>query len=293
MLVLHYTGMPTRPPPCSGCAPPAEVSCHYVVLEDGRIFQLVPEAPAPGMPGPRAGRARRTSTPPRSASRSSIPGHDGGYRHFPPRRSTAVTALGLDIAAPVGHPPERVLAHSDVAPGRKLDPGEKFPWRRLHAAGVGHWTEPAPLGDGRVLRPRRGRPAHPGHAGDARRFMATGLTSPASTTPDRSRGRAFQRHFRPGSGGRHRRCVDLTTLRDLIRSRPAPPSHDSSEPPDEALRARLACASIGSPSAPLVRIPVPRTISPARRPTVNPIPDQTNGGFLAGAGSRSTSSCSS
>ena len=67
----------------------------------------------------------------------------------------AVEALCLEILARHAIPPERVLAHSDIAPGRKRDPGEKFDWQRLAKAGIGLWVEPAPLGDDLGLGPRR------------------------------------------------------------------------------------------------------------------------------------------
>jgi N-acetylmuramoyl-L-alanine amidase len=72
------------------------------------------------------------------------PGHDYGYPEFPKRQIAAVTALCRGIQTRNTIPPARVLAHSDVAPSRKQDPGEKFPWRTLHDSGVGHWVESGP-----------------------------------------------------------------------------------------------------------------------------------------------------
>ena len=82
------------------------------------------------------------------------PGHEFGYRPFPEVQIEAVIALCREIIARHPIPPERVLAHSDVAPTRKEDPGELFPWRQLRAAGVGHWVSPAPIVDGPILRAR-------------------------------------------------------------------------------------------------------------------------------------------
>ena len=90
------------------------------------------------------------------------PGHPGGLPPFPDAQIESVAALAKDIVTRWRIPPTRVLGHSDVAPGRKLDPGELFPWQRLHEAGVGHWVAPA-----------------------ANR--ATGASSPAATRACRSR----------------------------------------------------------------------------------------------------------
>jgi N-acetylmuramoyl-L-alanine amidase len=79
-------------------------------------------------------------------------GHFKDYPDFPDRQMAAVEELCLDIMSRHAIPPPRVLAHSDVAPGRKIDPGEKFDWARLYRAGIGHWVEPATEGDGTALR---------------------------------------------------------------------------------------------------------------------------------------------
>ena len=79
------------------------------------------------------------------------PGHEFGYRDFPKRQIAAVTALCRGILTRNTIPPARVLGHSDVAPARKQDPGEKFPWRILHDSGVGHWVKPAKITDGPLL----------------------------------------------------------------------------------------------------------------------------------------------
>ena len=151
-IVLHYTGMPTAEGALAQlCNPKAEVSAHYFVFEDGRVAQLVPEER-------RAWHAGRSSwfddTDLNSASigvEIVNPGHDGGLPPFPDAQIDAVIALCRDVIARHAIAPERILAHSDIAPSRKVDPGEKFPWARLAAAGVGLWREPAPDMPGLVL----------------------------------------------------------------------------------------------------------------------------------------------
>jgi N-acetylmuramoyl-L-alanine amidase len=80
------------------------------------------------------------------------PGHFQGYPDFPHEQMLAVIALCKDIVARHSISSHLVLAHSDVAPGRKVDPGEKFDWRMLHEYGVGHWVEPEPILGGTFLQ---------------------------------------------------------------------------------------------------------------------------------------------
>jgi N-acetylmuramoyl-L-alanine amidase len=143
-VILHYTGMPTGGEALERlCDPAAEVSSHYLVWEDGRVFQLVAEERRAW----HAGAARWRGADDLNSRSIGVeivnPGHPGGCPPFPDRQIDAVAALCRDIAARHGVPPERVLAHSDIAPGRKIDPGEAFPWERLHGLGVGHWAHPA------------------------------------------------------------------------------------------------------------------------------------------------------
>jgi N-acetylmuramoyl-L-alanine amidase len=145
IVLLHYTGMACTAAAVERlCDPAAKVSSHYVVEEDGNILQLVPEER-------RAWHAGRSSWEGVSDinSRSigieiANPGHSFGYPDFPEAQIVAVIALCRDIVARRGIRADRVLGHSDVAPQRKLDPGEKFPWGRLHRAGVGAWVAPPP-----------------------------------------------------------------------------------------------------------------------------------------------------
>jgi N-acetylmuramoyl-L-alanine amidase len=121
------------------------VSCHYAVDEAGVITQMVAEE----MRAWHAGEAIWAGETDVNSSSIGIeihnPGHDGGYPDFPEEQLCAVEALSQDIIGRHGIRPERVLAHSDVAPARKQDPGEKFPWGRLAAVGIGHWVPPAPV----------------------------------------------------------------------------------------------------------------------------------------------------
>src|SRR5271155_4315154 len=155
MIVLHYTG--TRDAEAALAllgARGSEVSAIYFVYEDGRIIQLVQESRRAW----HAGRAYWAGEADINSCSIGIeivnPGHDFGYPDFPKRQIAAVTALCRSILTRNTIPPMRVLAHSDVAPARKQDPGEKFPWRTLYESGVGNWVKSAPIMEfGQVLRP--------------------------------------------------------------------------------------------------------------------------------------------
>jgi N-acetylmuramoyl-L-alanine amidase len=148
------------------------------------------------------------------------PGHDGGYPDFPDRQIAAVIALCRDILARRPMRADRVVAHSDVAPSRKQDPGEKFPWQRLHEAGVGHWVAPVPLTEARGLSM--------GDSGAAVADLQGLLTQYGYGIPsvgqfDQSMHDvvvAFQRHFRPARVDGIADGSTIETVRRLLATRP-------------------------------------------------------------------------
>lgn len=146
ILLMHYTGMASAERAADWLSrPESKVSCHYLIDEAGVITQMVAE----DMRAWHAGRSFWAGE--RDINSASIgieiqnPGHDDGYHDFPEAQMASVVALSQDIVKRHGIRPERVLAHSDVAPDRKIDPGEKFDWKRLADAGVGLWVAPEPV----------------------------------------------------------------------------------------------------------------------------------------------------
>lgn len=144
MLVLHYTGMQTAAEAIARLQDPsAEVSAHYVVDEDGTVLRLVAEERRAW----HAGRGVWQGETDCNAASIGIeivnPGHEFGYRDFPEAQIAAVIDLVGDIRTRWSIPDARIIAHSDLAPDRKEDPGERFPWKRLAGAGHGLWFEPA------------------------------------------------------------------------------------------------------------------------------------------------------
>ena len=144
-LVLHYTGMRNGPDALarlSGNNPKGyegEVSAHYMIEEDGRIFALVPEEKRAWHAGQSYWAGHRNLNARSIGIELVNPGHDHGYRIFPEAQIAALIALCHDILGRHNIPQHHILGHSDIAPARRADPGELFPWEKLAAAGVGLW----------------------------------------------------------------------------------------------------------------------------------------------------------
>ena len=198
LLVLHYTGMQTGEEAIARLRDPeAGVSSHYVVEEDGRVFRLVPEERRAWHAGASYWRGRRNVNGDSIGIEIVNPGHEWGYRPFPEAQVVAVIDLVKDIRTRWTIEDRDIVGHSDVAPARKEDPGELFPWKRLAEAGHGLWAEV---------------PAAPGHSvgegeeGAAVFALQAGFTRLGYDLPPSGRFepdtaavvRAFQRHWRPG-----------------------------------------------------------------------------------------------
>jgi N-acetylmuramoyl-L-alanine amidase len=145
MLVLHYTGMRSGEAALARLRDPtAKVSAHYMVGEDGRVFSLAPEARRAWHAGASSWQGVSDINGRSIGVEIVNPGHEFGYRPFPDDQIAAVVALITGIRGRWTIDDTLILGHSDVAPRRKQDPGEKFPWKALAEAGHGLWAEPAP-----------------------------------------------------------------------------------------------------------------------------------------------------
>ena len=203
---------------------PVEVSSHYVVLEDGRIVQCVPEAKRAWHAGVSSWAGEQDINSCSIGVEIVNPGHEFGYSNYPLRQVAAVISLCKSIITRRGPiSADRILAHSDVAPARKQDPGEKFPWELLSESGIGHWVRAAPLGlDGITLKPGdRGEPVS-----RLQRTLASygyGIEETGSyDDATREVVTAFQRHFRQARVDGVADASTLLTLRALVETRPAP-----------------------------------------------------------------------
>ncbi|MFT4074105.1 MAG: N-acetylmuramoyl-L-alanine amidase [Asticcacaulis sp.] len=143
MVVLHYTGMQSGEAALARmCDPDAKVSAHYMVETDGRIFRLVPEERRAWHAGVSFWKGETDINGCAIGIEIVNPGHEFGYRDFPPVQIDAVIGLLDGIRERWDIPDSRILGHSDVAPARKEDPGERFPWAELAAHGHGLWVTP-------------------------------------------------------------------------------------------------------------------------------------------------------
>lgn len=181
ILVLHYTGMRTGAEAIARlCDPDAGVSAHYTIAEDGTVHAHVPEHRRAWHAG--AGEWHGSGDiNSRSIGIEIVnPGHDWGLAPFPEAQIAAVIDLGRDIVDCHLIPPGNVVGHSDIAPNRKADPGELFPWPQLARAGLGVWPGESP-----------------GQTTDDPAQVLTTLGYGVDTYGLSSCLRAFQRRFRP------------------------------------------------------------------------------------------------
>jgi len=222
MLVLHYTGMASAEQALQRlCDATVKASAHYMVDEDGTVYRLVPEEMRAWHAGVSFWRGQ-TNINQRSIGIEMVnPGHEFGYRAFPEPQMRAVAALCKDVLMRHAIPPRNIVAHSDIAPARKEDPGELFDWKWLAGQGIGLFPE----GEGGASRRVRGclkeenasnkippHPNTPPHLSDeglpgyviyssydgAKAERGRGLERYGYDTTDPAKAiLAFQRHFHP------------------------------------------------------------------------------------------------
>ncbi|AQS42163.1 MAG: Peptidoglycan binding protein [Candidatus Tokpelaia hoelldobleri] len=198
MLIMHYTGMESAEAAEQHLqSPESMVSAHYVVREDGAVVQMVAESARAWHAGESFWQGERDINSRSIGIEVVNAGPLRDFPAFPHVQIAALVRLSADIIARHGIGARHVLAHSDIAPMRKIDPGEKFPWDELALAGIGHFVPPQPVSGGRFMaRGESGRPV------EALQSMLSlygyGLEiSGIFDEMTESVIRAFQRHFRP------------------------------------------------------------------------------------------------
>jgi N-acetylmuramoyl-L-alanine amidase len=186
LIVLHYTGMPDAEAALERLTDPAaKVSSHYLIDEQGIVYRLVDESRRAWHAGVSYWAGERDMNGVSIGIELANPGHDFGYRPFPQLQMTALVELCRGILARHPIPRARIVGHSDVAPRRKIDPGELFDWQGLAAAGFGLWPEPleGPADIASVLKTLA--------------FIGYEIGMVETDEVARAAIAAFQRHFRP------------------------------------------------------------------------------------------------
>lgn len=205
LLVLHYTGMKTGQAALERmCDREAGVSAHYMVEEDGRVFQLVAEDKRAWHAGVSSWRGITDVNSASIGIEIVNGGHEYGLPDFPDAQIGAVIALCQDILSHQTIRPWDIVGHSDIAPDRKQDPGEKFPWKTLAGQGIGLWPQDstqtgAERLEGRELLNRLGY-----GAGYALKDCVT----------------AFQRRFRPARVTGELDAETIGLMRSLLQQHP-------------------------------------------------------------------------
>ena len=215
MIILHYTGMTTADGALAWLRnAESQVSSHYFVYEDGRVVQLVPEIRRAWHAGKSFWGGAVDINSRSIGIEIANKGHPGGLPDFPAEQIAAVVELCRDCAVRWAITPEKVLGHSDIAPVRKVDPGEKFPWDILSQNGVGHWVAPARISGGRFFQ--RGDAGQPVEALQSMLSIYGYGVDITGEYCEKTEGAvaAFQRHFRPS---RVDGIADFSTIDTLHR----------------------------------------------------------------------------
>lgn len=221
ILLLHYTGMADGDGALKWlCCEESGVSCHYFVNEDGHVLQLVPESKRAHHAGAGAWEGH-TDINSRSIGIEIVnAGHPGGLPPFPDEQMEAVARLSLDTIRRHEIKPQHVLAHSDIAPGRKEDPGERFDWSWLAARQIGHWVKPTAIRSGRFFQ--AGDVGEPVEALQSMLALYGYDVEITGEYCDRTRVvvEAFQRHFRQERVDGVADTSTIETLHALLKSLP-------------------------------------------------------------------------
>lgn len=222
-LILHYTGMETAEIACNWlCAPESRVSCHYLIDEAGAIVQMVDEDLRAWHAGLSEWEGEQDINSLSIGIEIQNQGHTLNYRQFPAIQMEAVARLSREICQRHAIAAHHVLAHSDIAPLRKIDPGELFDWEFLHKQEVGHWVPAVAQSGGPFLQQ-----GDTGEAVEALQgmFRLYGYGVAMTGTYDAltfAIVKAFQRHFRPQKVDGIADASTINTLRNLISALPQP-----------------------------------------------------------------------
>jgi len=204
LVVLHYTAMETADSALDRlCAPGLEVSAHWLIAADGRVFRLVDE----GRRAWHAGAVAWGAVDDVNSASIGIELDNRGDHPFAAAQMAVLEAVLRDVLGRWSIPPHGVIAHSDLAPARKVDPGPRFDWRRLARAGLAVWPTADAIGEA--------------SAPDLDRFIAATARIGYHGPPDAVLA-AFRLRFRPWAAGRPLESGDVAAAEDLAAWFPEP-----------------------------------------------------------------------
>ncbi|MGF1446832.1 MAG: N-acetylmuramoyl-L-alanine amidase [Pikeienuella sp.] len=219
LVVLHHTGMATADAALARlCDPAAEVSAHYLIAEDGRVWQLVAEERRAWHAGVASWGAGGDVNSRSIGLELANPGEGPGAHPYPEPQMRALEALLAAVCARWTIPPEGIVGHACVAPTRKADPGRGFDWRRLALSGLAIWDWAS---DAQADPPSPPDPSAPMFQQAARRF---GYPVPQTGRWDGDTlavWRAFCLRFRPQAVGDRPSGAGLAALVRLAQRYPA------------------------------------------------------------------------
>ena len=139
-LIIHYTGMRKEKDAIERLINiQSEVSSHYFIKYDGKIIQLIPDLYTAWHAGKSAWRKKRFLNNFSIGIEISNTGHNYGYKNYKKKQINALIKLLQNLKKKYQIKPENILGHSDIAPVRKKDPGEKFPWKKLAKKKLSIW----------------------------------------------------------------------------------------------------------------------------------------------------------
>lgn len=214
-LILHYTGLATAQEALDILkCPEREVSAHYLVHEDGQVVQMVAESERAWHAGKSCWKGEHDINSASIGIEIVNPGELENFPPFPAAQIDAVIALCRSICERYNIAPANVLAHSDIAPSRKIDPGQNFPWQTLFEAGIGHWVEPSEIRGGRFFAMGdHGQPIEALQSMLAMYGYEIAITGEFNEETKVVLS-AFQRHFRPNQIDG---VADISTIETLHR----------------------------------------------------------------------------
>ena len=139
-IIFHYTGMKTEKEAINRLTnSKSKVSCHYLIKNNGKILSMVPDLYISWHAGISAWKKYKSLNKNSIGIEISNPGHNFKYKNFSKKQIFAIVKLSKFLIKKYKIKPENFLGHSDIAPDRKSDPGEKFPWENLSKINIGYW----------------------------------------------------------------------------------------------------------------------------------------------------------